>query len=172
MGAPQLAVDEVRAAAEQQAQRRADAAEVGQREVRDTSELRSRDARQKRAYKPAVEAHTAFVEREDLLGMLEIVPLAVEQHVTQPSAHDDAYDDAEHDGQQGIRIYAHAPAARDAPDDEAREHEAQHVGDAVPAHGERAEREQDGIDGLVDVVEHVVPSQPARHGHSVVVRTA
>ena len=50
--------------------------------------------------------------------------------------------------------------------------EAQHVGDAVPAHGERAEREQDGIDGLVDVVEHVVPSQPARHGHSVVVRTA
>ena len=160
--APQLAVDEVRATAEQKAERRADATEVGQREVRDVGEPRRHDARQQGADQAAVEAHAPLVEREDQLGVLEVVAFAVEQDVAEAPAHDDADDDAEHDGEQRVHIHAHAPATRDAPDDETGEDEAQHIGDAVPAHGERPEGEEDGIDGLVDVVEHVVPSSPAR----------
>ena len=157
--APQLAVHEVRKPPEEEPDGGRHAAQVGQREVRDARHLRRRYAGEERAHEPAVEAHAAVVEREHLERVLqvELQAVAVEQHVSQPSARHDADDDAEHDGEQRVGVHADAPALGQPPDEQGGAHEPRHVGDAVPPHGERPRREQDGVEIPVDIVEHRIP---------------
>mgnify|MGYP006913764890 CR=1 FL=1 len=75
--APQLAVDEVRATAEEQADGHADNAHIGQREKRDLRDFRRDNAANDHAHKPPVETHAALVERKNFLGVLKVVSVAI-----------------------------------------------------------------------------------------------
>ena len=151
--APQFAVHEVGAAPEEQPDRSPDATEVGQREVRNVREMRGDDSREQRADEPAVKAHAALREREDVGGMLQVVAVSVKQDVSQTPAYDNAHDNAQHDGDERIRVDAHPPALRRAHKHESGADKPEHVRDAVPSHRKRPDRERDRVEALIDFVE-------------------
>ncbi len=135
---PQLAVDEICTPTEEKPQRCADTTQIGQGQIGDARDLRRHDAGNERAHKTSVEAHAAFVERQYFKRVLKILTDAIENNVAKTRAHDNAYDNAEHDGEQGIGIDAHAPPFRNAPYDQRRAEKPQNISNAVPAHRERA----------------------------------
>ena len=88
--APQLAVDEVGEAAEEQADRRHDRHQVGQHEgIGLVAEREDQDGGD-HAQQPAMERHAAFPQGQDRQRVLEIEARLVEQHVAEPAAQDDA----------------------------------------------------------------------------------
>ena len=143
--APQLAVDEIRAATEKQPDGSGDASHIRKRQIRNMRETRRDDAGKQNADQATVKRHAPVAESENLVGMAEIVSVAVYQHIAQTASDDDADDDAQHDGQQGILVNAHAPTLRDSPKDEPRADEPRDVGKAVPAHGDRTHRKRDRV---------------------------
>ena len=119
--APQLAVDEVGASAQEQPDGRGDDAHVSQRQVWDAREFRGDEASEQRTHEAAMEAHAPMVESQQFKRVLKIVVIAVEQAVTQPRADDDADDDAADDGQQRIGIELQLPPLGEPPHEQAGE---------------------------------------------------
>ena len=135
-------------------QRRGNSAQVGQREKRDLREACGYRPSGEQARKPPVKAHATLVEGEDLERMGEVVAVAVEEHVTCARAEHHADNGAHHKREQIVLGHAEPPALRDAVDDEGGQGEAEHVGQPIPAHDKRPQREGDRIEALVDFVQH------------------
>ena len=134
--------------------------EVHEAQPIDAVAARGEDHRQHYAKQPAVERHAALPDIEDLERVRCVVAGLVEQHVAQASAEDHA----EHDEEQqivelragdrrlafGNSAHAEPPARREAGE----------VHEAVPAHGQRADRERDRVDVRMD--QHQGPSGARR----------
>ena len=160
---PKLAVDEIGATPEEQADRRGDGSKVGKGPERDMRQARRHRAAEKHAYHAAVEAHAALVDREDLDRVAQVFAVAVEEAVSEARADVEAHEHAEDDRVQGFF------ADSDARDDDRGEEEPEDVRDAVPPDLQGADREGDGIERLVDIVQHKTPMrmpQPRRHRDS------
>ena len=157
--APQLAVHKVGAAAEEQAHRCGNGAQIGQREKRDTRYTGSYGAADEQPHETAMEAHAPLVERKDLQRMGQVVAVAVEQHVSDARTQHHADDGADHEREQVVLAHAELPALRYEVDDGGGADEPEHVGQAVPAHHQRPQREGNGVKPLINVVQHYdVPS--------------
>lgn len=126
--APQLAVHEVGAAAEEQANRRRNGSQVGQREKRDARHTGSYGAADKQPHETAMEAHAPLVEREYLQRMGQVVAVAVEQHVSDARTQHHADDGADHERKQVVLAHAELPALRHEVDDGGGADEPEHVG--------------------------------------------
>ena len=116
-----------------------------------------------------MEAHAALVDREDLDRVAQVFAVAVEEAVSEARADVEAHEHAEDDRVQGFFADSDAPALGDARDDDRGEEEPEDVRDAVPPDLQGADREGDGIERLVDIVQHKTPMrmpQPGRHRDS------
>ncbi len=94
-----------------------------------------------------MEAHAPGPDLQDLGGVREVVLRLVEEHVAQPPAEDHA----EHAVQEHVVDARFGDAvgkalARAQLPEHHEGHEGDHVHEAVPAHGERAEAEDDGVE--------------------------
>ena len=118
--APELAVDEVGDAAEEQADRRAGGDDVAQPQQRRSSWRRRRErAATSDAERAAVEAHAAVPELQDLdrVGDQRIAAVGQRQHVEEDVAQPAADDDAQRDPQdQVVDLHGGRSAAPAAPE--------------------------------------------------------
>jgi hypothetical protein len=103
----------------------------------------------------------------DLRRVLPEIARLIEQHEAEPSA----YDDAERDPEQeivGLRDRHRRLAApqlgprHETPPIKPAEHDARHVGEAIPADGKRADFDRDGIDHGVGDHEKLHEALPGR----------
>ena len=85
--------------------------------------------------------------------MCKVVTLAVEEHVTEASADDDAAGDSRHDGDDVVGRDLKVPASGDAVDHHSGGKEAKQVRKAIPADRKRPHRQGDGVNAVVQVVE-------------------
>ena len=92
--------------------------------------------------------------------MLEVVAVAVEKDVPEPSSDDDPDNDAEHNGDKRVGINVHLPPAGKAHDEKRGADESEHIGDAVPANSKRPDRKGDRVEMLIDVVKQEGYSLP------------
>ena len=149
--APQLGVDEVGKAPEEQPDRRDRAGEVAERQDRDAAAPREQDDRDHAAEEAAVEGHAALPDLDDLGRVRGEVRRVVEQHVADAAAEDDAErhpDDEVVEVDDGHRRRP-APVALVADQGagvEPAEQDAENIGERVPADRERADRDQHRID--------------------------
>ena len=155
--APQLAVDEVRAASQSKRDRRADDGEVGHGPGGKAADAAGDKTAQNAADQPPMEAHAAVVHREDLERMGEVVPVAVEQHVEQAGADEQAEHHADDDGHEVVDGDVQPPAPLRPVHHHAGEQRPDDIGDAVPIDGDRARRERDGVQAMVELVQHEIP---------------
>ena len=150
--APELAVDEVGAAAEEEAERGAADHEVAEGREGDPERADDDVAADDGAHEPAMEAHAPLVEHDDLERVLQVVARAVEDDVAQTPADDDAEGDGEHDRVDVVARQVELPALGVGVCDEAGADEARQIGEAVPAHLDRSEGECDGVERMVEFV--------------------
>ena len=154
--APQLAVDEVGDAPEEQPDRRRRRHRVADPEDRQSVAEREADDAGDDAEKAAVEGHAALPDGKDFSGMRGEVRRLVEEDVAEPPAEDDAED---HPGEEVVRLERRerAPATpeRRTPGEEddvaPAEEEPGDVGERVPADGELDPEEVEGDERRVDV---------------------
>ena len=150
---PQLAVDEVRAAAEKQADWHADNAHIGQREKRDLRDFRRNNAANNHTHESTMETHAALVERENFLGMLQVVPIAVYEHIAQTAAKNHAENHAEDHREKGIVVNADLPTLGKLGDNEKGANEAGDVSQSIPTNLQRPQRKRHGVNCMIDIVE-------------------
>ena len=88
--ASKFAVDEVRATAEEKADRNTDKSKVQQAQVFDSHNFSAKETANNAADKTSVEAHAAFVDCKNFQWVSSIISVAVEKHVAQPRTNYDA----------------------------------------------------------------------------------
>lgn len=88
--APKFAVDEVRASAEEKANRHTDKSKVQQTQIFDFHNFRAEKSTNEAADKTSVKAHAAFVDCKNFQRVSSIISVAVEKHVAQPRTNYDA----------------------------------------------------------------------------------
>ena len=88
--ASKFAVDEVRATAEEKADRNTDKREVQQAQIFDFHNFRAEETANEAADKTSVEAHATFVNCKNFQRVSSIISVAVEKHVAQPRTNYDA----------------------------------------------------------------------------------
>ena len=102
----------------------------------------------------AVEAHAALVDGQNLRWVLKVIAVSVEEAVAQAAAHQDAHHHQGDDGQQVVEGDGLAPALSRKVNDQGRRQKARQIRKGIPANRERAERKRDGIEGLIEIVQH------------------
>ena len=149
--APQLAVDEVAEPARREAERHQRRHEIGDVEPALVAPPREEPERDQHAEKAAVEAHPALPHGKDLERVREIVERLVENDVAEAAAQDHA----EHAVEQHVVDVARMPSGQQvlsrAKLAEHREQdERDEIHEPVPADGDRADLERDGIELRMD----------------------
>ena len=167
----QLAVDEVRDPAEEQADRRGGAiastmSSVGRLPRRGKQERRPR----RRPSSAAVERHAAVPDRERLQRVAEVEARPVEQDVAEAAAEHHAERDVD---QEVVDVGRGQPPAR--PPHEALhvlppEHQTEDVGERVPSDRERPDLDQDRIDRRKGQRQHQHPNRPALPSRALMAR--
>ena len=143
----ELAVDEIGAAAEEQADRRGAGDEIDQRQEGDLLGAAEEQEGEDGAEHAAMEGHAAFPQAQYMRGMLNIIVRFVEEHIADAAAEHDAEHRPYHhvverrlgqagDGALGMFLRQHPPAEQDAAD----------IGQRIPAYGQRAELKGDRVD--------------------------
>ena len=149
--APQFRIDEVGEASEKQPDRRRGGHHVEYREQRRCVLPGKIQHRQRRPYEPAMKRHSAFPDAENFDRMRGIKRKIIKQHITQPPAEHDAQGHVE---QQIIGFLDCKRGSPSWPQPHVRDH-ALHIRPAqqqpagvrqsIPFHGNRAERQRNGI---------------------------
>ena len=155
--APQLAVDEVGAASEEQAHRHTDDGDVHQAQIGHLHQASSHDAGNQRANETAMETHTPVAEVQNLKRIGGVVGEVVHQHISQTGAHDHADHGADEHDAQVVGGEAHLPTLAHQIDDADSGQKTDDVGNAIPAGRERTDGERDGVEALIQLVEHGIP---------------
>jgi hypothetical protein len=154
---PQLAIDEVGDAPEEQADRHHRRRPVPEEERVQLVAAREDEGGDDHAQRPAMEAHAALPDHQRLERMEQVVAGPVEQHVAKPATEDDAQGHPGHVvihllGGAGARPGLYQPA-RDAP----AQHDAGDIGQGVPADGEGTDLQRDGVYHLPAGLEQIAP---------------
>ena len=159
--APQLTVHEVRAAPQAERQRHAHKGGVGHRKRRESQVAAGDEPSQQASYKTAVEAHAAdsaaVRAKEDLKRVREVVSVAIEQHVSQAPTDQQAEYDSDEDGHDVIGGESDVPVFLGPVHHESRQQRTDHIGQSVPVNRDGTRRERDGIEAVIQLVEHNAP---------------
>ncbi len=150
---PEFAVDEIAHAPGRKARRHAGCHEIRHLQPRPVARAGEPHHRCDHPQQPAVEAHAALPDVEDLQRMRQVVAGLVEQAIAQAPAHHHAHHAQKQDvlhvlagpglraGERGIRLVPQPARAQ-----EHEEAERGQVGQAIPVDGERPDLQGDGID--------------------------
>ena len=151
-GTIELAVHEVRAAAEEESHGNGTRDEIGKREEGHVVYARVDETGDDNANKPAVKGHAAIRNREDLERMRKVVSISIEEAISETRADDDAKRAVADEDKRVVGAEAQLPMLGIEVHDEARANEARDVGEPVPADAQRADAEKDRVDGMIQLV--------------------
>ena len=161
---PKLSVDEISDAARHETERHERRHEVRDREERLFLSPGKKNHHEDDAEKAAVRAHAAVPERKDFARMRKVVARLIKEAVAEPSAQHHAEDPVK---EQILHVLGRDPApgflgaqASQAPESG----EAQKIHYAVPTHGKRTERKNDGVELRMN--KHVGLAVTNRRKHS------
>ena len=105
-----FAVDEVRATAEEKADRNTNKCEVQQAQVFDSHNFSAKETANNAADKTSVEAHAAFVDCKNFQWVSSIISVTVENNVAQPRPYDNSSDATQNASKDFVSLDVNFPS--------------------------------------------------------------
>ena len=144
--APQLLVDEVRHAHEEDARRGRDARRIDDGERGNLPLAAEQPRGQADSEQPAVERHAAIPDLEDVGRRLQVGLRLVEEHVAEPSPENHPQHGVGEVVADPVLVEGEESASRELAQDDVTQRETEQVAEPVPVDLQRADAEEDGVD--------------------------